>query len=74
MGRGNEAKRNIRAELLAGSEGRRAKILQTIFRFFKRIERQRGAVLGFFRLVVERSVFFLQMSRIGQHDAAQIDG
>ncbi len=47
---------------------------QAVLRLFHGVERQRGRVLGRARLVVVSRIFFLQVSGVGQQNAAEIDG
>ena len=70
----HEAEGKLRAELDGRFDFDRFEVLQAILRFFERVERQRRSVLGRSFLVVERGIFFLQVSGVGQNDRAQIDG
>ena len=65
---------NCGAELLHFAELDRAEERQALLRLFHGVERQRRMVLGGAGLVVELGVFFLQVSGVGQQDAAEIDG
>src|SRR5579884_217656 len=49
------------------------KILQTLLRFLGRVQGQSRRVLRCFLFVMEFRVFFLQVTGIGQKDAAQFD-
>src|ERR1700733_3491926 len=71
---GYKTKRKLRAHLDGVRNRDRLEILHAILRLFERVERQRRRVLRRTALVIKRGVFFLEMSRIWQHDRAQIDG
>ena len=70
----NESERQLGTQLLALTDLHDPKVLHGGLRLFQRVKGQRGTVLRFLDLVVERRVFFLQVTRVGQDDAAQIDG
>ena len=69
----HEAERQLRRNLFRLAETHRVKVLETILRFFERVERQRGIVTRSFKLVVIFGVFFLQVPGIRQNDAAKIN-
>ncbi len=69
----HEAKRDFSREFHRLAHADRLELLQRFLRFFERIERQRRIVLRFLHLVIEARVFFLQMSGVGQDNAAQIN-
>src|SRR5208337_3234424 len=70
----NKAERQLVAELLQLAEVDWPEKRQALLRLFHGVERQRRLVLGGFRLVVERCIFFLEVSGIGEQNAAQING
>jgi hypothetical protein len=72
--RRDEAKRNLGRELPGLFKLNGTEMLQGVLRLRERVERQSWIVLRLLVAIVESRVFFLQMARIRQNDAAQING
>jgi hypothetical protein len=71
--RTHQAKCKLAAQLLGLAELHWVEQRHALQRFFHGVERQGGIVLGIMMLVGERRVFFLQVTGVGQQDAAEID-
>ncbi len=64
----DEAKRQFGVQLRGLPNRNRLEEPLAILRFFERVQGQRRIMLRHFSLVVERRVFFLQVSGVRQHD------
>ncbi len=67
------AKGNLRAKLLCFFQFDRFEVFERVLGFVECIKRQRRSVLGALVFVVELRIFLLQVPRVGQKDAAEID-
>ncbi len=73
MGSPNESEGKLGRKFNRLAHLHRLEILQGILGLLECIERQSRVVLRLFPFVVEVGVLFLQVSRVGKNDAAQID-
>ena len=66
----NKAERKLGGDFDRLLDIHRLEVSKRVLRFLERIKRESRVVLRFVRLVVERSIFFLQVAGVGQNDAA----
>ncbi len=70
----HEAKRKLPAQLFDFAKVDRPKQGQALLRLFHRVQRQGWVMFRRLGFVVELGVFFLQVSGIGEQNAAEVDG
>src|SRR5437667_10903728 len=68
-----EAKRKLRRDLFGLAERHWLEILKAGLRFFQCVERKRRIVTRCLMSIVELGIFFLQVTRVGQNNTAQIN-
>ncbi len=68
--RPHKAEAHLIGQLHGLAKGHRTEARETLLRLFHGVQGKGGGVLGTFLLIVERRIFFLQITGVRQNDAA----